>query len=111
MRPSSGWPRRNYGQRTVERDVNLSELSFADEVFLCGTAAEVTPVTEIDRRPVGEGVVGPVTQELSAIYAQVVHCLRDGYRRWCEPAYGRSSEHEPTVAERRSASTSVETPA
>jgi branched-chain amino acid aminotransferase len=86
----------------VERDVNLSELSFAHEVFLCGTAAEVTPVTEIDRRPVGEGRVGPVTQALADIYGQAVRCARRGYERWCQPVYGTAGEWEAGRADPRS---------
>ncbi len=75
------------GLLTVERDVNRSELAFADEVFFTGTAAEVTPVVEIDRRPVGDGPPGPVTQRLGAIYDEVVHGLREEYSSWLLPVY------------------------
>jgi branched-chain amino acid aminotransferase len=75
------------GLRVVERDVNRSELGFADEVFLCGTAAEVAPVIEIDRCPVGDGAVGPVARRLAALYREVVRGRSAGYRQWCLPAY------------------------
>jgi branched-chain amino acid aminotransferase len=73
------------GLATVERSVNVSELAFANAVFLCGTAAEVTPVVEIDRRPVGDGLPGPVTQRLAHIYEEVVRGARDEHREWLLP--------------------------
>lgn len=78
---------RELAMRVVERDVNASELAFAQEVFLTGTAAEVTPVLEIDRRPVGEGVTGPVTHKLAALYSDVVHGDRPEYAAWLLPVY------------------------
>lgn len=71
------------GMQVTERDVNLSELFFADEVFLCGTAAEVTPVVEIDRRPVGEGVAGSITSALAALYGATVRGTVEQYGHWC----------------------------
>ena len=79
---------RELGMLAVERDVNPSELAFAAEVFLTGTAAEVTPVIEIDRRAVGDGVPGPVTQRLAAVYDEVVHGAREEYASWLLPVYG-----------------------
>ena len=78
---------RELGMLAVERDVNPSELAFAAEVFLTGTAAEVTPVIEIDRRAVGDGVPGPVTQRLAAVYDEVVHGAREEYASWLMPVY------------------------
>ncbi len=60
------------GLEVVERSVNRSELYVSDEVFLCGTAAEITPVYEIDHRTVGDGRAGPVTAAVSDLYAAVV---------------------------------------
>ena len=79
---------RELGMSTTERDVNPSELAFADEVFFTGTAAEVTPVVEIDRRPVGDGTPGPVTQRLAAVFQEVVHGAREDYASWLLPVYG-----------------------
>jgi branched-chain amino acid aminotransferase len=56
----------------VERPIGRTELYVADEVFLCGTGAEITPVRSVDRRAVGDGVVGPVTSRLSAHFESVV---------------------------------------
>jgi branched-chain amino acid aminotransferase len=62
--------------RTEERDFTRDELYLADEVFLTGTAAEITPVREIDDRPIGAGVTGPITQRLQAAYFDVVRGRR-----------------------------------
>jgi branched-chain amino acid aminotransferase len=61
-----------FGMEVVEREIDRTELYVADEVFLCGTGAEVTPVRSVDRRRVGSGAIGPVTQRLSAHFEAVV---------------------------------------
>src|SRR3546814_9687064 len=55
---------REKGRTVVERDVDRSEIVAADEAFFCGTAWEVTPVTMIDRLPVGNGKMGEITGKL-----------------------------------------------
>jgi len=76
------------GMQVVERTVNRSELYVSDEVFLCGTAAEVTPVVEVDHRAVGCGATGPVTSAIAELYSDVVHGKQDKYIGWCLPVYG-----------------------
>jgi branched-chain amino acid aminotransferase len=56
------------GAAVVERPIDRSELYVADEVLLCGTGAEVAPVVEVDRRPVGDGRPGPLTLRLRSLY-------------------------------------------
>ena len=56
----------------VERVISRDELYTADEVFMCGTAAEVTPVREIDGRTIGAGSRGPITQRVQDRFFQVV---------------------------------------
>jgi len=56
----------------VERSIGRTELYVADEVFLCGTGAEVTPVRSVDRRVIGDGAIGPVTRRLSEHFEAVV---------------------------------------
>lgn len=75
------------GLETEARTVDRTELYVADEVFLCGTAAEVAPVTRIDERPVGDGHPGRITLRLQRLYEQLVrgHLIR--YRHWLEPCY------------------------
>jgi len=75
------------GIRTEERTVDRSELYVADEVFLCGTAAEVAPATRIDGRQIGTGQSGPLTRRLQKIYEDVVLGRMPQYRQWLEPCY------------------------
>lgn len=75
------------GVATVERAVNRSELYTADEVFLCGTGAEVAPVLEIDNRKIGQGTTGPITQKLQRLYFDIVRGRNEKYGHWCTPVY------------------------
>ena len=61
------------GIPVVERSITRDELYVADEIFLTGTAAEVTPIREVDRRSVGSGARGPVTKALQEAFFDVVH--------------------------------------
>jgi branched-chain amino acid aminotransferase len=70
------------GIPVVEASVTRDELYVADEVFLTGTAAEVTPIREIDHRRVGEGRRGPVTGALQAAFFDVVAGRDRKYERW-----------------------------
>ena len=63
---------RERGYEVVEKDLVRSDLYCADECFLTGTGAEVVPVTQIDRRAVGDGAVGAVTREMMALYQDCV---------------------------------------
>jgi len=71
----------------VERSVDRTELYTADEVFLCGTGAQLAPVIEIDRRQVGGGVPGPITRRLHQVYFDAVRGRVDAYRHWLTPVY------------------------
>ncbi len=73
---------RDKGIQVVERPITRDELYIADEVFLTGTAAEVTPVREVDRRVVGRGVRGPLTRLLQSTFFQVVAGRERKYERW-----------------------------
>jgi branched-chain amino acid aminotransferase len=75
------------GLEVVERSVNRSELYCADELFLCGTAAEVTPVLEIDGWVVGDGQIGSMTKAIRDLYSDVVHGKSERYLGWCRPVY------------------------
>ena len=75
------------GITTVERAINRTELYTSDELFLCGTGAEITPVIEVDRRRVGTGAVGPLTQKLQQLYFSVVKGEMAAYRHWLTPVY------------------------
>ena len=70
------------GFEVREKRITRDEVYVADEAFFTGTAAEVTPIRELDRRPIGTGTRGPVTQQLQALYLDVVHGRSDQYRAW-----------------------------
>jgi len=61
------------GYRVLEVPVAREMLSIADEVFLTGTAAEITPIRSVDRLPVGDGVPGPITKQVQTAFFDVVH--------------------------------------
>jgi branched-chain amino acid aminotransferase len=73
---------RDKGMSVSEAPVTRDELYVADEVFLTGTAAEVTPVREIDHRQVGAGRRGPVTKALQDAFFEVVAGRNPKYERW-----------------------------
>lgn len=75
------------GIETIERHVDRSELYIAEECFLTGTAAHVTPVVEIDHRKVGEGTIGRLTKQLQKLYFDVECGRNKKYLYWCTPAY------------------------
>jgi branched-chain amino acid aminotransferase len=78
------------GLRVVERPIGRTELYVADEMFLCGTGAQVTPVRSVDRRVIADGSIGPVTKRLSALFQDVVHGRVETRRDWLTPVWGSS---------------------
>jgi branched-chain amino acid aminotransferase group I len=77
--------RKELGLTVVERDVNRTELYVADEVFACGSIAEITPIISVDRLQVGTGSVGPVTRQLQQLYFKAVLGELPGYEHWVIP--------------------------
>ena len=75
------------GLPTVVRSIDRSELYIADEVFLCGTGAQLSPVTSIDHRTVGDGTVGPITAALTTLYFDAVRGRLPAYSHWLTPVY------------------------
>jgi branched-chain amino acid aminotransferase len=75
------------GVPVVERSIDRTELYSCDELLLCGTGAQVSPVIELDRRRIGFGVVGPRTRELQEIYFGAVRGEDARYRDWLTPVY------------------------
>jgi branched-chain amino acid aminotransferase len=70
------------GIPVCERTLTRDDLYVADEVFLTGTAAEVTPIREIDRRAIGNGERGPLTETLQSAYFDAVAGRERKYERW-----------------------------
>lgn len=77
------------GVATIERSIDRTELYVADEVFLCGTGVQVVAVTQVDRRPVGNGKLGPVAKQLREVYFGIVRGENERYSHWCTPVFPR----------------------
>jgi branched-chain amino acid aminotransferase len=75
------------GYKVVIREITRSELYIADEVFLSGTAAEITPIIRIDQNIVGNGKTGIITSELIVDYTDVVMNRNKKYSEWLTPVY------------------------
>jgi branched-chain amino acid aminotransferase len=73
------------GMEVEQRQVNRTELYLADEVFLCGTAAEITPIIKVDNYSIGCGAVGEVTQSIINYYHKVVSAEIVEFSHWCHP--------------------------
>jgi branched-chain amino acid aminotransferase len=72
----------------VERSIDRTELYTCDELFLCGTGAQVSPVVEVDRRKVGPGIVGPRSRVLQELYFRAARGENPRYQDWSIPVYG-----------------------
>jgi len=70
------------GMRLVEERFTRDELYVADEAFFTGTAAEITPIREVDNRRIGEGKPGPVTKELQSAFFDIVHGRDSRHADW-----------------------------
>ena len=79
---------RELGCITRECQVDRTELYIADEIFLCGTGAQIAPVTYVDHRPAGNGQIGPISSAIQQLYFDVVRgCLSEYRTKWCTPVY------------------------
>lgn len=70
------------GYEVIEKRITRDEVYIADEAFFSGTAAEVTPIRELDNRAIGEGKRGQITEKLQSLYFDSVHGKVDKYRDW-----------------------------
>jgi len=68
-----------------ERRFSRDYLYCGDEAFMCGTAAEITPVREVDDRRIGAGEMGPITREIQATFFRAVRGLEPRYAEWLTP--------------------------
>jgi branched-chain amino acid aminotransferase len=73
---------KDMGLQVEERKISRTELYMADELFLCGSAAELTPVIEIDGYRVGAGVPGKLTMDLHSFYIEAVSGSLENHRDW-----------------------------
>lgn len=88
---------REMGRITRERVIDRTELYVADEIFLCGTGAQIAPVTSVDHRSIGTGEIGPFASEIRALYSDVVHGRRPEYADWLTPVYGALPSPQTTA--------------
>jgi branched-chain amino acid aminotransferase len=75
---------RDLGYEVVERDVARGELYAADEIFMTGTAAELTPIREIDDQPIGTGEPGEITRAVQGVFEDALHGRSDRYADWLD---------------------------
>lgn len=78
---------RALGLAVQEREIDRSELYAADELFFCGTGAQITPIVSVDRRPIGAGEPGPTTVRLRQWFLQIVRGEVADYRHWLTPVH------------------------
>ncbi|MEP6994263.1 MAG: branched-chain amino acid transaminase [Acidobacteriota bacterium] len=90
--------RETLGIPVVERSIDRTEVTLADEAFLCGTGVQIAAITRVDHRPVGSGQMGPVVSSLRDLYFDIVRGKRAEFRHWCHPVYGEALHTAPEHA-------------
>ena len=75
---------KDLGYDVLEQPVSRDQLYIADEVFVCGTAAEVIGLSEIDFRKIGDGKSGRITREIQNVYHDAIRGKIEKYEKWCE---------------------------
>ena len=73
---------KNLGYEIVEKNLNCDEIYNADEAFFTGTAAEITPIRDLDANQIGAGTRGPLTEKLQTLYFDCVHGRNSDYLEW-----------------------------
>lgn len=73
----------NENIKVLERPIDRTELYVADELFFCGTGAQISPIGFVDKRPIGNGKMGPVTKKLQELYFKIVKNEVSKYSHWC----------------------------
>lgn len=76
------------GLEVIEKRITRDEIYVADEAFFTGTAAEVTPIRELDGRTIGQGIRGPVTEKMQSLYFDYVHGRRPDHGDWLSHTAG-----------------------
>jgi branched-chain amino acid aminotransferase len=79
--------RQELGIEVIERSIDRTEVYLCDEFLMTGTAAQIVAVTRVDHRPIGSGLMGPVTSRLRQLFDDAVHGRLDRYRHWNTPVY------------------------
>jgi branched-chain amino acid aminotransferase len=79
------------GIRLAQERFTRDELYVADEAFFTGTAAEITPIREVDNRSIGTGKRGPITNELQTAFFDIVHGRDDRHGNWLSAVHAKSA--------------------
>jgi branched-chain amino acid aminotransferase len=74
--------RKELGLTVMERSIDRTEVYIAEEMFMTGTAAQITAVTKIDHRPIGNGTMGPITAKLRVLYEDILRGRNTKYEHW-----------------------------
>ncbi len=72
-----------FGIKTIERSIDRTELYTADELFFCGTGAQISPIGSVDKRKIGNGQIGKITKQLQDYYFKIVQNKIEKYSNWC----------------------------
>ena len=79
--------REEMGLRTIERNIDRSEIYICEEAFLAGTGVQIAAITRIEHRPIDSGTIGPIVTRLRQLYFDAVRGKMLKYLRWCTPVY------------------------
>jgi branched-chain amino acid aminotransferase len=88
------------GQDVVGREIDRTEIYVADEAFFCGSGYEIIPIVSIDRFPLGDGRVGPLTRKLASAYLDLVRGVDRSHPEWRTAVYGGKKVMAEAVAQR-----------
>ena len=75
------------GLKTIERQIQQGELYTADELFFCGTGAQVSPIAQVDENVIGGGMIGPLTKKIQNLYFKAARGDNPKYISWSTPVY------------------------
>ncbi len=80
------------GMPTISRTVDRSELYTADELFFCGTGAQIAPIIEVDKRKIGDGRAGSVSNQIKENYISICRGEKEKYHKWLTPVNGTGAK-------------------
>ena len=77
--------KKELGVKTIEKSIKPAQLYKANELFFCGTGVQISPITQVDKKKIGKGKVGPLTKEIQQIYFKAVRGELARYKKWLTP--------------------------
>ncbi len=88
------------GLKTVSRTVDRSELYTADELFFCGTGAQIAPIIEVDKRPIGDGRAGAISNQIKDAYISICRGENVKYHKWLTPVNSKKTSETKIPSKR-----------